>query len=36
MTRSQEVFVQVKVPAQVVIYVIVLVLALSGVVLYRA
>jgi hypothetical protein len=35
MARSQEVFVQVKVPAQVVIYIIfiVLVLALNGVVL---
>lgn len=33
MTRSQNVSVQVKVPAHVVIYIIVLILALSGVVL---
>ena len=31
--HSQEVFVQVKIPAQVVIYIIVLILALSGVVM---
>jgi hypothetical protein len=33
MTQSQDSFVQVKVPAQVVIYIIVLVLVLQGVVL---
>ena len=33
MMQSQETFVQIKVPAQVVLYIIVLVLALHGVVL---